>query len=302
LRGELFFGNCERVRKILEEAVSPGPGSGEQQRRAIKHIVLDFHTTTTCDSSASSSLKQFVVMANKNGVKVLGAGFTSRVRYVLNKGGVLGEEGTRPNLGGKIAWFVSVSKALEHCEDGYLSENRESKHLLPPAKSWENLKKQGGGETWGNIVKRLLGLPDAEVGQEGGLDEVLNKYHEVIEFGAGQSIFRQFQAGPEGYDGYSDASISESFYVILKGQVLSSSWGDEEQGTYLDKGAVVGYVDFLLERPRSFNAVVVENAKVAKITRDDMQKMRETDGAVFSMVERCVLLASILELANSTEC
>ncbi|GMI36444.1 hypothetical protein TrRE_jg3586 [Triparma retinervis] len=304
LRGELFFGNCERVRKILESAVSPPFGEGRSGGLATKHVVLDFHTTTTCDSSASSSLKQFVVMANKNGVKVLGAGFTSRVRYVLSKGGVLGEEGIRPNLGGKIAWFVSVSKALEHCEDGHLGGNREATHLLPPTKSWENLKRQGGGETWGNIVKRLLGLPDAEGGQR-GLDMVLNKYHEVVELEAGNSIFRQFEVGPEGFEGYSDggaSSSSESFYVILQGQVLSFSTGHELQGTYLDKGAVVGYVDFLLDRPRSFNAVVVEKARVAKITREDMHKMKEADGAVFNMVERCVLLASILELANTSEC
>jgi len=315
LRGELFFGNSEKVKRILGEAVNLNKGSkgGEGDKtpermylsRPISrgpvtpsYVVLDFHTTTTCDSSASASLKQFVARANGQGVKVIGAGFSSRVRYVLSKGGVLDSEGERPSLDGKIGFFVSVSKALEHCEDVYLGSSIEAMHLVAPPKSWEDLKRsaEGEGMTLGMIVKRIAG----EGGPE-GMEEKLNTYHEVVEFDAGKKIFVQFTIG-DFMEEEPEEVRSNSFYIILEGQVLSYVMGHESEGTYLDRGAVVGYVDFLLERPRNFNVVVVEKVKVAKIRRENMLKMKENDGQIYGMVERCVLLASILELANSTEC
>ena len=101
-----------------------------------------------------------------------------------------------------------------------------------------------------------------------------------------------------------DSEHSDSFFFVLDGHVESFQTG--EKVTVLERGQVVGYVDFLLARPRTFNARVPpaadENAVLARLTRTQMEDLSRLRPALFALVERCVLRCSIIELANVDEC
>ena len=66
-------------------------------------------------------------------------------------------------------------------------------------------------------------------------------------------------------------------------------------------GGVFGYVDFLLERPRQFRTVATQNdTVVAKITMADMCRIQNEDPVLDGLVQRVLLQASLLDLANCT--
>jgi hypothetical protein len=66
-------------------------------------------------------------------------------------------------------------------------------------------------------------------------------------------------------------------------------------------GGVIGYVDFLLERPRHFRTVAAQNGTiVAKITMENLRLIQSEDPVLDGLVQRVLLQASLLDLANCT--
>jgi hypothetical protein len=66
-------------------------------------------------------------------------------------------------------------------------------------------------------------------------------------------------------------------------------------------GGVFGYVDFLLERTRHFRTVATQNGTiVAKITMASLKLMQSEDPILDGLVQRVLLQASLLDLANCT--
>jgi hypothetical protein len=66
-------------------------------------------------------------------------------------------------------------------------------------------------------------------------------------------------------------------------------------------GGVFGYVDFLLERPRHFRTMASQNdTVVAKIAMADLRRIQQEDPVLDGLVQRVLLQASLLDLANCT--
>lgn len=66
-------------------------------------------------------------------------------------------------------------------------------------------------------------------------------------------------------------------------------------------GGVFGYVDFLLERSRHFHTVATQNDTiVAKITMESLKLVQSEDPILDGLVQRVILQASLLDLANCT--
>lgn len=64
-------------------------------------------------------------------------------------------------------------------------------------------------------------------------------------------------------------------------------------------GGIFGYVDFLLDRPRNYTAVATqEGTVVAKMTKTQIQLMRNENPALEACLQRVLLQASLLDLAN----
>lgn len=66
-------------------------------------------------------------------------------------------------------------------------------------------------------------------------------------------------------------------------------------------GSIFGYVDFLLERPRNFRTVgAQDDTIIAKMTISQLHLLQNEEPALDALVQRALLQASILDLANCT--
>mmetsp|Transcript_6035 Transcript_6035/g.8784 ORF Transcript_6035/g.8784 Transcript_6035/m.8784 type:complete len:117 (-) Transcript_6035:86-436(-) len=70
-------------------------------------------------------------------------------------------------------------------------------------------------------------------------------------------------------------------------------------GTCLTVGGIFGYVDFALEKRQSFDLVCSRNGTtIAEITRESFDKLEREDTTLHHMIEKVLLQASLMELAN----
>ena len=290
-----------------------------------RFAVLDFHNVQTVDASAIRTIQQFVQTANKNKIVVCAAGFTPRVRSFLEASGVISEDPPSSSAT-KLLTSVSVSKSLEFCEECLIDEVQGDPELTTQEKLSPSSSKHNRSPSLRYSLKdikalepnSLLRLIHALLGHKrnpaaamsSGVDEgiVLEDYHDVVTMKPGEYLFKEVEEGNDDDvsvdSAESDSEHSDSFFFVLDGHVESFQTG--EKVTVLERGQVVGYVDFLLARPRTFNARVppgaVDDAVLARLTRTQMEDLSRMHPALFALVERCVLRCSIIELANVDEC
>jgi len=69
--------------------------------------------------------------------------------------------------------------------------------------------------------------------------------------------------------------------------------------SYLSVGGIFGFVDFAIQRRRSFNAVCLRDGTVvAKISRSMLERLSNDDKVLHQIIERVLMQASLMELAN----
>lgn len=226
----------------------------------------------------------------------------------------------------RLLLFLTIHEALAFCETGLIhTMGKHNAGLVRNRFSPKFPEKEG---TLAFVFSRILGCSMEEERILGKLNG--KRYHEEIEYGAGQEIF-------------STNSHSDAFYVVLKGSsavaidprdprydekshshILSGAGIVQHSGSLPDLldpalqgsmdaksplvfasvwpvGGVFGYVDCLLQRPRNFRAVATESGTVvAKITMSDMHQVQNEDPMLDGLIQRVLLQASLLDLANCT--
>jgi CRP-like cAMP-binding protein len=66
----------------------------------------------------------------------------------------------------------------------------------------------------------------------------------------------------------------------------------------LSVGSVFGFVDFVLKRPRTFSVVAGKDARVAKCHRSGLDELKLENSELDRIIDRVLLLCSVLELAT----
>jgi len=238
--------------------------------------------------------------------------------------------GPNNNVGnGMVLLFDTTFEALELCENKLIQDleyNTNSTYsnqayLRPQCGLIPSLGQQDQQQAHktplSTIFSRILGM-------QGDKNEHLLKNFdglsqiEEIELLSGDSIF------------VSD-TISDAFYVVLAGCVCIFHEDDDEdrdeakvlisgsgrsigggrrqdvqaQGkfgsvvSFLNVGGIFGFVDFKLDRRRSFSAASSrDNTIVAKISHTTIDFIKEENSNLHHMIERVLLQASLIELAN----
>lgn len=59
-----------------------------------------------------------------------------------------------------------------------------------------------------------------------------------------------------------------------------------------------GFVDFILQRPRSFSVVATKDALVAKFHRSGLDELKAKNPDLDRIVDKVLLLCSVVELAS----
>jgi len=237
------------------------------------------------------------------------------------------DAGPSGNFGnGMVLLFDTTSEALELCENT-LIQNLESNNASsdrpqsgPHCGLTPSLGQQVQKTPLSTIFSRILGM-------QGDTNEHLLKDFdtlpqiEEIELFVGENVF------------VSD-TVSDAFYVVLNGCVCIFHEDDGEDGneseviisgagsaiqnlprsqssqaldrlgnvnvvSFLNVGGIFGFVDFKLDRRRSFCASSTNKKTiVAKISHTTIDYLKEENPGLHHTIERVLLQASLMELAN----
>jgi len=305
------------------------------------YLVLDLSHLNNLDASAARGcFLQLAKMCAKRGIVVCASGALPRVEWMMRShdvacAGVEEEEGVKQSLldaeseveeTEKILLFLTVYEGLEFCENlmirkltqkvGLTTSRRPSfirlDELIGPADA------TGAGlpkETLPHIFAHVLGLHDSELSQLSVLER--QEFHEEVTFNEGDVIFRR-------------DTTADAFFIVLKGAValvredyikqntpstIISGAGQVQMSqsplrkakeigdirAILQVGCLFGFVDFLLERPRTFGVIAShEGTTLAKISHARMNQLEATNPDVHRIFQSVLLQSSVMELANCT--
>ncbi|CAB9521784.1 solute carrier family 26 [Seminavis robusta] len=306
--------------------------------RPPKYLVLDLLYVTHLDASATRGcFLQLVKIAAKQGIVVCASGVTPRIEWMFRTHGVAypsTEESaavkarlcsrnpgkSKPKVENALL-FVSVQDALEFCENALLHEYKAQRHMpMPIIPNLVGPVQQ----SFTSVLGKILGASEDEKQALSRLED--ERYHEERVLKSGEILFQLNEH-------------SDAFYVVLQGCVANNSGTDRAVGRLKQKvfsgagrvgsksnlldpvflaeqekagtsdvaaslwyvGSVVGFLDFLLNRPRLFRLVATgDNTMVAKVSQSNMNLMKAEDPELHALVTRVLLNAAASDLANST--
>lgn len=293
--------------------------SSEQKKSIPRFVVLDLTQVPSVDASAARScFLQLVRICKSNGVFLCAAGANIRIVWTLRTHDVIytSEEEheikqslASPHLGngnvlpeGKLLLFDSIHEALFLCENRLIYELEHKSNPIPTGLIHHSSMQSHNLKTkLSTLFSRMLGDTEHEKDFfryfDGG-----NAKIEELDYLYGDKIF-------------SKGDNADCFFVVLAGSVdiyredensagryLSDSSRNGDYGdivSYLHVGALFGYVDFVLDRSRSLNAVCGKNGTIlAKITRSTLNQLQVENRDLYHIIERILLQASVKELAS----
>lgn len=275
-------------------------------------------------------------MCSKRGIVVVASGVTPRIEFMLRSHGasylpddedevkqkVYSETDTAlrssSDAADRIILFMTVHEALEFCEATLIRQLHGKSNIPNIYSSFAGPKEH----TLSSAFAHLLESDDDERDILRQLDN--QRYYREVSFRAGQKVFTK-------------DTRAEAIYVVLNGSLASGTGrsdtvyrhrqqvvsgaglvrksgsnsnlidptlaGGETPvvGTLWPAGAVLGYTDFLLDRPHLSSAFATQNGtRVARITKSDMNLIQQEDPVLDALLHRALLRASVLDLANCT--
>lgn len=225
----------------------------------------------------------------------------------------------------RLLLFVTIHEALAFCENALI--HQMGRHNIGLRDRFSQQLVREGCSTLAFVFSRILGCSTQEEITLNKLNG--NRYHEELELRAGQEVFSTHSHSEAFYvvlkgavaitiDREDPRHAEKSRTRIVSGAGLVRHLGSTS--TFLDPsirqdsatspmvvtclwpvGGIFGYVDFLLERPRCFHTVATQRGTVvAKITKANLQLMQSEDPVLDGLVQRVLLQASLLDLANCT--
>lgn len=304
-----------------------------------KYVVLDLMSVTHLDASATRGcFLQLTKMAAKKNILLCASGLTPKIEWMFRSHDVSfesieEEEEEKAKLLNKkaegefekILVFTTAQEALEYCETlllgsitGKYSASRsfsDDADLLAESKEHDIstvltnfLRINRSGEK-SKILERLLS----------------SRFHKEKSYKSGERVFAQHKNSDAWFvvlDGCVANSSGTSLESMRQQQpvfsgagpvrttstghrvfgVLSSSTGFVPTvGTVWQTGGVFGFNDFLLERNRTFQTMAtVDGTRLAVFSRSDMSRMETQDPELYVMMQKVLLRASTLDLANVT--
>ena len=266
-------------------------------RRRPCFLVLDLSHLNNLDASATRGcFLQLAKMCAKRGILVCASGALPRVEWMLRSHDaahtIEEEEKVKQSLldtesgvksTEKILLFLTVYEGLEFCENLMVNQMTQ-KATATRRPSFIRLDELVGPanatgadmETLPHIFAHILGLHDSDLSQLSVLST--NQFHEEIAFSEGDVIFRR-------------DTTADAFFIVLKGAValvredyikqntsstIISGAGQVQMShsplrmakeirdirAILQTGTIFGFVDFLLERPRTFGVISSQGGTV----------------------------------------
>jgi CRP-like cAMP-binding protein len=307
-------------------------------RRPPKYLVLDLMRVSNLDASASKGcFLQLVKMCAKRDIIVCASGVTPRIEWMFRSHAVSisdqhEEESAKAQMLSreynktesepfeKILLFATLQEALEFSETSLI----QSFHI--PNRASQSLSQIAGPEeqSLASVLAYILGASEDEKQIFERLEN--QRYHDEVKLKSGGTVFHKnthsdsFSVVLRGCVANSSASARQKLPVVSgAGFVRTGSVGNlsnlcdtdfrQQQNDSLDKtvstlwqmGGIFGYNDYLLERPRSFQALATQDGtKVARFTHSHMNLLQTEDSPLYGLMQKVLLHACTLDLANCT--
>jgi CRP-like cAMP-binding protein len=246
----------------------------------------------------------------------------SRRRFTSRPGEMTRDDDSSSPLE-QILLFVTVQEALEFCETNLLNRLNKADRSI----SLSSLDNESSEErSLADILVHMLGSDEDE-------QEVLKKldstrYHEEIVLKSGDYIcqrntypdsFYVVLSGVVANSTSSESSKKRQNVPVMSGAGLVSNVkrvgsasnlfdaafkatsADRNVATLWQLGGVFGYNDYLLDKPRGFGALAtLDGTRVARISHSHMNLASSEDPALHTVLQKMLLHASTLDLANCT--
>ncbi len=258
LQGQLFFGTTDQLLQELDESLS-----------SAKIIILEMRRLQSVDYTAVHLLRQVEArLAERDGMLCFASvpAHLPTGRDVKSYFAELGLQQDEKN----VRFFENLDLALEWAEDRILAE-------LFPDDSCEPDRKLGLHE-----IELLAGIHSEEIAQ-------LEKFVEVKEFGAGETIFRRKEQGGE-------------IFLIRRGFVkisLPLAGGISHHLATFGRGDFFGDMSFLDAQPRSADAVAQTDTSLFILSRQNFDRLCAAHPEVGSRVFEHLAFALALRLRQT---
>ncbi|KAL4419479.1 hypothetical protein ABPG77_008281 [Micractinium sp. CCAP 211/92] len=301
------------------------PGSGGNQPAKVaaalaespRFLILDFRRVQGLDATAARS---FVTLHNKltrMGIQLVITHITARnanARELLAAQGLILRQ--PPTSGAAAAgdwaaesastclWFPTMDAGCQHCEE-ILLEVAVAHGLCPPPSQRMGLAQ---------VLRAHLELPRFILGSQAAPD-----------FAAAAAALQRFTRRQELRPGdvlFSVGDASDDIYILESGTVVcrvnlalssvhsraalpalpvDTQPAASERTVHYGAGALVGELDFFLQRPRSFSAEVEAAGSAWHLTRPAFESMASQDPASLVLVQQIVLRSTSLSAAHALE-
>lgn len=320
---------------LLKESAPLAPS-----QRPPKFLVLDLLYVTHLDASATRGcFLQLVKLCSKQGIIVCASGVTPRIEWMFRTHGVayatagestavearlqshLHGSGTRQCEHALL--FVSVEGALEFCENTLLHEYKEKRQmpLIPALLGPRKL-------SFTTVLAKILKATTEEKEILCRLEE--ERYHDERELNSGEVIFHKnvhsdsfyvVLQGSVANNSGSARAVNRLKQEVFSGAGRVGSRSNLMDSVFLDSetelgrktktadvaamtwgvGSVVGFLDYLLDRPRLFRLIAAkEGTRVAQMTNSHMNLLKGDDPELHALLQRVLLNAATSDLANCT--
>ena len=226
----------------------------------------------------------------------------------------------------RLLLFLTVHEALAFCERGMIGLMGKFNAGLVQDRFSRKFPTEDDGSL-AFVFSRILG---SSTDEERTLKKLNSKrYHEEIEYHAGQAVFQSnvhsdaFYVVLKGSCAVAISPRDPRYEGKVHNHIVSGAGVVRHSGSYsnlLDPatqdndpkvplvfasvwpvGGVFGYVDCLLQRQRNFRAVATEpGTLLARISMAQLKRVQKEDPVLDGLIQRVLLQASLLDLANCT--
>lgn len=286
------------------------------QRVPPRFLVLDLSSVTNVDASAARGcFLQLAKMCTNRNVVVCAAGANCHITWILKTHETANEFDLHESEDGhsqidrlkeRIILFNDLNEALYFCEATLLAETTSMKWHKDLAPDSSNLT-----ISLSTAFTNFLGLEEKSAAALVEYERNGRLFHTETMYKSGQTIF-------------CPGTNSDSFFVVLSGTVavlLDDRFGGSQtiiSGAGMQKlqrpkmnmfqagqisrvlsvGSIFGFVDYILQRPRSFHVVAgAKNALVASVSRAGLNELKNETPELERIVDKVLLLCSVVELA-----
>jgi hypothetical protein len=201
--------------------------------------------------------------------------------------------------------------ALQYCERNLLAEAPIDSLPLRPPVDLTSVTPETTGISLSTAFTHFIGLEPHHAAALIDYEKKGKAFHSEKLYKAGETIFL---SGTDA-DGFfvvlggsvvilqDQQSAASSSHKILSGagmqhvkrrNVLESG----QVSRMLSVGSVFGFVDFVLNRSRTFSVVAEKDARVAKCHRSAMDELKKENPELDRIIDRVLLLCSVIELAT----